>query len=158
MWRFSCDGIRRTRARVAAAAACTALCAAPTLGCGSGEEPSATAASEQLGGQPAAAAPQLDERVVETDVVEVEELVVETEPVVVEPAIEPVELPAVAAAPPVPAAPQARTHTVERGETLRAIAEHYYGNRNRADEIYQANRSTLSHPNRIRPGQTLAIP
>jgi nucleoid-associated protein YgaU len=156
MWEFSVRGTRW--GRVPVAVACAALFVVPMIGCGSGEEPSASAPSEQLGGQPAAAAPQQDELAVETDIVEVEEVAVVAEPVVVEPAAETPELPDVAAAPPAPVAPQARTHTVQRGETLRVIAEHYYGNRNRADEIYQANRSTLSDPNRIRPGQVLAIP
>lgn len=120
---------------------------------------------EPIADSPAAAAARPDASEVELgspDVVEVtevvEEVVVEPEPEQPELAAEAAALPDVAAPPPAAPAPQARIHTVKRGETLRLIAEHYYGSRNRADEIYQANRSTLSDPNQIRPGQKLAIP
>jgi nucleoid-associated protein YgaU len=142
-------GTRSTRTTAAGAAALAAL----AIGCGSAEEPPATAASEPLGGSPAAAALQADEPELELDTVEVDELVVDVEPA--EPAP---DLPDVAAAPAAPATSKARTHTVARGETLRVIAEHYYGDRNRAREIFEANRGTLSDPNRIQPGQELAIP
>ena len=123
------------------------------------------APAEPIADSPAASAALPDEAEVAPgipDVVEVtevvEEVVVETEPAQPELTAEAPALPDVAAPPPAAPAPQARIHTVKRGETLRLIAEHYYGNRNRSDEIYQANRSTLSDPNRIRPGQKLAIP
>jgi len=119
------------------------------------------APSEPTADSPAAAAAQPDETAVDlgvAEITEVEEVVVETLPAQPELAAETPALPDVAAAPPAAAAPQARSHTVKRGETLRLIAEHYYGNRNRADEIYQANRSTLSNPTQIRPGQELVIP
>jgi nucleoid-associated protein YgaU len=133
------------------------------------------APGEPIAASPAAPAAQPDAAAVEVDVAEVVEAadgaavaevaevveaadgaaLVEVEEVVVEP--EPA-LPDVAASPPAAAAAQARTHTVKRGETLRVIAEHYYGSRNRADQIYQANRGTLSDPNQIQVGQVLAIP
>ncbi len=164
MWRASRDDMRWARMQLAAG--CTALLLAPVLGCGAGEEPAATAPAEPIADSPAASAALPDEVEVAPgipDVVEVtevvEEVVVETEPAQPELAAEAPALPDVAAPPPPAApAPQARIHTVKRGETLRLIAEHYYGSRDRADEIYQANRSTLSDPNRIRPGQKLAIP
>jgi nucleoid-associated protein YgaU len=171
MWRASCDGTRWARTQLIAA--CAALLVAPALGCGGGEEPSEKVSSEPVAASPAAAAVQPDDTAVEIDVaetaeisetadgaevVEVEEVVVESEPAQPELAAATPALPDVAAPPPAAAAPQARTHTVQRGETLRLIAEHYYGSRNRADEIYQANRSTLADPNRIQVGQVLAIP
>jgi nucleoid-associated protein YgaU len=52
----------------------------------------------------------------------------------------------------------ARTHTVQAGDTLSAIAKKYYGNANDYMEIYNANRDQLSDPNKISPGQVLKIP
>ncbi len=163
MWCASRDEMRWARMQLAVG--CAALLLAPVLGCGAGEEPAAMAPAEPIAESPAASAALPDEAEVAPgipDVVEVtevvEEVVVETEPVQPELAAEAPALPDVAAPPPAASAPHARIHTVKRGETLRLIAEHYYGNRNRADEIYQANRSTISDPNRIRPGQKLAIP
>jgi len=51
-----------------------------------------------------------------------------------------------------------RTHTVQAGDTLSAIAKKYYGNANEYMEIYNANRDQLSDPNKISPGQVLKIP
>ena len=108
-----------------------------------------------------AEAPALDDLDSAIEALEAQDLVVEAPPA---PAVEEVvvvevpELPDVAAPPPAPAPAQTRTHTVQRGETLRLIAERYYGSRDRSDEIFQANRGTLADPNRIRPGQVLTIP
>jgi len=65
------------------------------------------------------------------------------------------------AAPAQSAAPHdegSRTHTVQAGDTLSAIAKKYYGNANDYMEIYNANRDQLSDPNKISPGQVLKIP
>ena len=51
-----------------------------------------------------------------------------------------------------------RTHTVQGGDTLGAIAKKYYGNADGYMEIFNANRDQLSDPNKIRPGQVLKIP
>jgi len=51
-----------------------------------------------------------------------------------------------------------RTHTVQAGDTLSAIAKKYYGNANDYMEIFNANRDQLSDPNKISPGQVLKIP
>ncbi|NHF73013.1 peptidoglycan-binding protein LysM [Paracoccus xiamenensis] len=62
------------------------------------------------------------------------------------------------------AAPAAATgdvpvfHTVKKGETLSAIAQHYLGKASRYPEIFEANRPMLSDPDKIYPGQTLRIP
>jgi nucleoid-associated protein YgaU len=53
-------------------------------------------------------------------------------------------------------APQAQTHTVEPGDTLWGIAERYYGDGNRYQDI--ANASGLDNPDVIQPGQLLTIP
>lgn len=49
-------------------------------------------------------------------------------------------------------------HTVEKGDTLWAIAEKTLGSGARYNEIFEANRPMLKHPDKIYPGQTLRIP
>lgn len=49
-------------------------------------------------------------------------------------------------------------HTVEKGETLSAIAKKYLGSANKYNDIFEANRPMLSHPDKIYPGQKLRIP
>ncbi|PIE12302.1 MAG: peptidoglycan-binding protein LysM [Rhodobacterales bacterium] len=49
-------------------------------------------------------------------------------------------------------------HTVEKGDTLSAIAKKTLGNANRYTEIFEANKPMLSHPDKIYPGQVLRIP
>ncbi|PXX68490.1 LysM domain-containing protein [Nocardia tenerifensis] len=72
-----------------------------------------------------------------------------------EPAPEPVaEAPAAEEAQ--PPAPEVRTYTVEPGDTLWAIAERFYGDGNRYQEI--ANASGIDNPDLINPGQVLTIP
>ena len=50
------------------------------------------------------------------------------------------------------------TYTVQRGDTLRGIADWFYGDRSLAQEIYAANRSTISDPEQLEPGTMLRIP
>ena len=52
----------------------------------------------------------------------------------------------------------ARYHTVAKKDTLYAIARTYYGDHHRWKDIYEANRSEINDPNRIRIGQRLLIP
>ncbi len=54
--------------------------------------------------------------------------------------------------------PEPVFHTVVRGDTLSAIAKRTLGNANRFNEIFEANRPMLSHPDKIFPGQVLRIP
>lgn len=54
--------------------------------------------------------------------------------------------------------PASRTHTVKEGETLGILAARYYGTVNLYSRIYEANRSIVSNPNLIYPGQQLVIP
>ncbi|MGB3554297.1 MAG: peptidoglycan-binding protein LysM [Jannaschia sp.] len=49
-------------------------------------------------------------------------------------------------------------HTVEKGDTLWAIAEKTLGNGSRYKEIFEANRPMLDDPDKIYPGQNLRIP
>ncbi|MDO5613662.1 MAG: peptidoglycan-binding protein LysM [Paracoccus sp. (in: a-proteobacteria)] len=49
-------------------------------------------------------------------------------------------------------------HTVQAGETLSAIAKKHLGNANKYNDIFEANRPMLSHPDKIYPGQKLRIP
>lgn len=51
-----------------------------------------------------------------------------------------------------------QTYTVAKGDTLSKIAKHFYGNANRWNDIFQANRDQLSNPDLIKPGQVLKIP
>jgi len=52
----------------------------------------------------------------------------------------------------------AKMYTVKSGDTLSAIAKNFYGDANRYNEIFEANRPMLSDPNMIYPGQVLRIP
>ncbi len=51
-----------------------------------------------------------------------------------------------------------RAHRVEKGDTLYRLARQYYGDQTRWKDIYQANRSTLPSPHRLRVGQELTLP
>jgi nucleoid-associated protein YgaU len=51
-----------------------------------------------------------------------------------------------------------RYHTVARHETLFSLARTYYGNASKWRDIYEANRSQISDPNKIKVGQKLVIP
>jgi nucleoid-associated protein YgaU len=55
-------------------------------------------------------------------------------------------------------ADESQFHTVVRGDTLSAIAKHYYGNANLYPKIFEANKPMLSNPDKIYPGQLLRIP
>ncbi len=52
----------------------------------------------------------------------------------------------------------ANFHTVEKGDTLWAIAEKTLGSGARYMEIFEANKPMLSDPDKIYPGQVLRIP
>jgi nucleoid-associated protein YgaU len=49
-------------------------------------------------------------------------------------------------------------YTVQKGDTLSAIAKRQYGDANAYNGIFEANRPMLDHPDRIYPGQVLRIP
>ncbi|GAB2776349.1 peptidoglycan-binding protein LysM [Rhabdobacter roseus] len=54
--------------------------------------------------------------------------------------------------------PEARYHTVEKGDTLSKIAKEYYGDMMKYPTIFEANKPMLSDPDKIYPGQVLRIP
>jgi nucleoid-associated protein YgaU len=49
-------------------------------------------------------------------------------------------------------------YIVVAGDTLSKIAKQYYGNANKYQAIFEANRPLLAHPDKIYPGQVLRIP
>ena len=51
-----------------------------------------------------------------------------------------------------------RYHTVQKKESLYSIARLYYNDQAKWKDIYQANHSDISDPNKIRVGQRLVIP
>jgi len=60
-----------------------------------------------------------------------------------------------------PAAPkpaEARTYTVAAGDNLSKIAKHLYGDANKWNEIFEANKDTIGNPDRIKVGQVLRLP
>lgn len=54
--------------------------------------------------------------------------------------------------------PESRTHQVTKGDTLYALARHYYDDQRRWKDIYEANRNQLPTPDALRIGQALRIP
>jgi nucleoid-associated protein YgaU len=57
-----------------------------------------------------------------------------------------------------PPAPPVQYHDVVRGDTLSAISKKYYGDANKYNAIFEANKPMLTHPDKIYPGQKLRIP
>lgn len=57
-----------------------------------------------------------------------------------------------------PVAQAARFVTVKKGDTLSAIANAEYGDANKYNKIFEANKPMLKDPNKIYPGQVLRIP
>jgi len=55
-------------------------------------------------------------------------------------------------------ADEAQYHDVVRGDTLSAISKKYYGDANKYNAIFEANKPMLTHPDKIYPGQKLRIP
>lgn len=56
------------------------------------------------------------------------------------------------------AAPEARYHTVVKGDWLSKIAKDYYGDASKFNVIFEANKPMLQDPDEIYPGQVLRIP
>ena len=54
--------------------------------------------------------------------------------------------------------PPAVFYTVERGDTLSAIAKKFYGKAGAYPKIFEANKPMLTDPDKIYPGQVLRIP
>lgn len=51
-----------------------------------------------------------------------------------------------------------QTYTVEAGDTLSKISKQFYGEASLYMSIFEANRDTLTDPNKIQPGMRLRIP
>ncbi len=49
-------------------------------------------------------------------------------------------------------------HTVKSGESLSKIAKHYYGDANKYNAIFEANKGKLKSADLIHPGDELVIP
>jgi nucleoid-associated protein YgaU len=49
-------------------------------------------------------------------------------------------------------------YTVEAGDTLIRLASRYYGDGNKWDRIFQANKPTMKNPDFIFVGQKIVIP
>ena len=65
------------------------------------------------------------------------------------------------AAPSAPAAPKTGEETiyvVQKGDTLGALAQRFYGKASLYPKIFEANRDILSNPDLIKVGQKLRIP
>ena len=58
----------------------------------------------------------------------------------------------------VPSAGEPVFHTVEKGDTLWAVSSKALGSGARYNEIFEANKPMLTHPDKIYPGQMLRIP
>ncbi|OVE75349.1 hypothetical protein BVX97_04930 [bacterium E08(2017)] len=69
------------------------------------------------------------------------------------------EAPSRAPAPVLKKKPKAiRTYKVQHGDTLQSIAVFFYGDVDRADDIYESNKDKLRGPNELIEGQILDIP
>jgi nucleoid-associated protein YgaU len=56
------------------------------------------------------------------------------------------------------AAAGTRSYTVKGGDTLSKIAKEHYGDASQWKRIFEANRGTISDPDKIQIGQQLTIP
>ena len=54
--------------------------------------------------------------------------------------------------------PPAQFREVKKGDTLSKISKEFYGDANKYQVIFEANKPMLSHPDKIYPGQMLRIP
>lgn len=57
-----------------------------------------------------------------------------------------------------PPTPEKQFYTVKKGDYLSKIAKEVYGNANKYNIIFEANKPMLKDPNLIYPGQVLVIP
>ncbi len=54
--------------------------------------------------------------------------------------------------------PESKMYTVVKGDNLSKVSKEFYGTPNKYQQIFEANRPMLSHPDKIYPGQVLRIP
>lgn len=55
-------------------------------------------------------------------------------------------------------APQVQYYTIQSGDSLSKIAQDYYGDAQKYDAIFEANREVIKDPDKIYPGQKIRIP
>ena len=53
---------------------------------------------------------------------------------------------------------QPRYYTIQSGDTLSGIAKEHYGDANRWNALFEANREVIKDPDKIYPGQRIRIP
>lgn len=53
---------------------------------------------------------------------------------------------------------QARYYTIESGDTLSKIAKQHYGDANKWNDLFEANREVIKDPDKIYPGQRIRLP
>ena len=49
-------------------------------------------------------------------------------------------------------------YSIKSGDTLSAIAKHFYGDANKYQQLFEANREVIKHPDKIFPGQKIRVP
>ena len=49
-------------------------------------------------------------------------------------------------------------YEIQSGDSLSAIAKKFYGDANRYNDIFEANKEVIGHPDKIYPGQKIRIP
>ncbi len=54
--------------------------------------------------------------------------------------------------------PAAQFYTVVSGDSLSKISKEFYGDPMKYNDIFEANKPMLSHPDKIYPGQVLRVP
>ncbi len=56
------------------------------------------------------------------------------------------------------AAPKTEYYTIESGDTLSKIADRFYGDPQKYQELFEANREVIQDPDKIYPGQKIRVP
>jgi nucleoid-associated protein YgaU len=57
-----------------------------------------------------------------------------------------------------PAAAQPRYYTIQSGDSLSKVAKEFYGDANRWNDLFEANREVIKDPDKIYPGQRIRVP
>ena len=57
-----------------------------------------------------------------------------------------------------PAVPEPKFYTIQKGDSLWKIASKNYGNGNKWQALFEANREVIQDPDKIYPGQQIRIP
>lgn len=54
--------------------------------------------------------------------------------------------------------PQVQYYVIQKGDNLSKIAKQFYGDANAYNQIFEANKEVIQHPDKIFPGQKIRIP